>query len=121
MPFPNPDTQFKPGDGWRGNPGGRPRKAPITDLIRQALDRREIDGKPLPGGKTVAETLAEVMLAQAIGGRFSFAKEVLDRLEGKTTGPNGSGDVPTVVDVWAEAIRLAEQTPEDYDDERDAD
>jgi hypothetical protein len=37
------------------------------------------------------------------------------------TEAKGQGGVPTVADVWAEAMRVAEETSEDDGDEPDAD
>lgn len=82
MPFPNPETQFRPGQS--GNPGGRPKSAGLVDRLRKALDQELTDrrtGKPT--GRTVADVLVDVMVKQALAGDFRFVNLVLERLEGK--------------------------------------
>ena len=83
MPFPNPDTKFKPGPEWRGNPGGRPRGRSVTARLRDLLDAVDIGGKPLPDGKQVADLLAEVLIKNALKGDHRFVATVLDRTEGR--------------------------------------
>jgi hypothetical protein len=72
---------FMPGQS--GNPGGRPSGRTLTSIIREVLDSKTIKGKPLPEGRTVADVLAEVFIAEALKGKFPFAKEVIDRADGK--------------------------------------
>jgi hypothetical protein len=72
---------FQPGQS--GNPGGRPKGRSLTAIIREVLDSNTIKGKPLPEGRTVADVLAEVFVAEALKGKFPFAKEVIDRADGK--------------------------------------
>jgi hypothetical protein len=83
--------QFKPGQS--GNPGGRPKRQPITDYVIDQLD------KPIPEsmkaklpeifievyGKdaTFGQMLAFQLIAQAVKGDMQAVKEVLDRVEGK--------------------------------------
>jgi hypothetical protein len=59
------------------------------------LDRRELCGSELPGGRTVAEALAERILFAAIEGSAPHVAMVLDRLEGKVTVESGDKDKPT--------------------------
>lgn len=82
-PLPPVEHRFKPGEEWRGNPGGRPKGRSLTSIIREVLDSNSIKGKPLPEGRTVADVLAEVFVAEALKGKFPFAKEVIDRTDGK--------------------------------------
>ena len=66
--------------GQSGNPGGRPRTAPITELLRELLQ------KPYPGDKqnrTYAHKIAEAMLKRASQGDVRAAREVADRTEGR--------------------------------------
>jgi hypothetical protein len=74
MPFPNPATQFKPGQS--GNPKGRPpdHTAPI---LRRGLNRTL--SKDLRAGELMAVNL----LRQALGGNLKALRIVLDRTEGK--------------------------------------
>lgn len=67
-------VMFKP--GVSGNPLGRPKGTSITDQLRKIVEAD--DGK-------VADALARVIVKHAAKGDFRFAKEILDRLEGKVT------------------------------------
>ncbi len=73
MPFPNEETQFKPGQS--GNPHGRPKKAtPITDRFVELLHKA--NGEKL-------QAIAESWMDQAIEGDMIAIKEALNRVEGK--------------------------------------
>lgn len=102
MPFPNPDTQFKPGN--RASPG-RPKGRSVTDRLRELLDAAELGGKPLPDGKQVADLLAEVLIKNALKGDHRFVATVLDRAEGRAvdrteiTGKDGSPLVQPAIRV----------------------
>lgn len=81
---PPDSSRFRPGQS--GNPGGRPKGRSLTALIREALEREQVAPESEGGGstgKTGAEALAEVIVGRALKGQFLFAKEVLDRTEGK--------------------------------------
>jgi Family of unknown function (DUF5681) len=68
--------------GVSGNPGGRPRTAPIAELLRELLE------KLCPGDKqnrTCAHKIAEAMLKRACQGDVRAAREVADRTEGRPT------------------------------------
>jgi len=77
MPFPNPDTQFKP-----GNPG-RPKGRSVANRLLDLLSQSEIGGKPLPSGKQVADLVAEAILKGALKGDPRLIDVVLNRTEGK--------------------------------------
>jgi hypothetical protein len=83
MSFPNRDSQFKPGQS--GNPGGRPKNASVTAILREKLAAED-------GGKMVAEAIAEVVLQQALNGNFRFCRDLMDRIDGK---PHQSVSVTT--------------------------
>jgi hypothetical protein len=93
-------TQFRPGE--TGNAGGRPKKTPITDALRELLDQ-EYSGKERRfKGLTNARVLALAMYEQAIAGGVSgvsAAKEITDRIQGRAPqsvtmgGPDG-GAIP---------------------------
>lgn len=89
MPFPNPATQFKP-----GNPG-RPKGRSITDRLRALLEKGEIDGKPIEGGKQIADLITETILSQALKGDYRFVDMILQRLEGPAVA---SGESKTDAD-----------------------
>jgi hypothetical protein len=80
MPFPNRETQFKPGQS--GNPGGRPRGASLTKLISGLLEKEEFQGSSLEGRK-VADALASVIVTKAIEGDYRFVELVMNRIDGK--------------------------------------
>lgn len=74
VPFPNPDTQFRPGQS--GNPAGRPPTRQITDRLRAALEEIGDDGRPL------AEAVMRQWLTMVADGDVSALRELLDRVEG---------------------------------------
>lgn len=82
--------------GQSGNPGGRPKKQPITDALRDLVERATI---PLKRPPTLAEQLARQLLRQALKGKMAPIVEVIDRIEGKArqrveqSGPEG-GPIP---------------------------
>ena len=65
---------WKPGES--GNPGGRPKKKPLTDAYAALL------AKPIPNdkeGRTFAEAIAQAMIKEAIKGKVNAASEIADR------------------------------------------
>ena len=84
------NNQWKPGQS--GNPKGRPKKKSISEELHDLMeDLRKRKNKNM----TTREALAEVIIEQALAGRFTFMKEILDRTEGKVadkvqmSGPQG--------------------------------
>jgi hypothetical protein len=85
--------QFKPGES--GNPGGRPKKLPITDYIFDQLE------KPIPAAMkaklapafaevfgenaTVGEMLAFKLIAQAAKGNMQAMNTIMNRVEGRVS------------------------------------
>jgi len=62
--------------GQSGNPGGRPKKRPVTSALERLLD----DSK--------AEGIARALIALASGKHaVAAAREIMDRLEGKVSLP----------------------------------
>lgn len=96
----NPESTWKPGES--GNPGGRMKKTPITDAMREML-HKPYEGKEARfKGKTNAQVLALRQFELAIEtGDMRAAIEIADRAEGKTVqiqqlqGPGG-GAIPYV-------------------------
>lgn len=82
-PNPSPETRFKSGAEWNGNPGGRPRSIPIEARWRELLEATEIDGQPIKDGKQVADLLARQTLSDALRGDHKARKEILERVYGK--------------------------------------
>lgn len=77
-------TQIKPGEVR--NPGGRPKRRPITEAILELLIAN--DGKEL-------KRFAKTGLKKAADGDFQFWKEIREALEGKSplplVGPEDGG------------------------------
>lgn len=96
---PPPEHRFRPGRS--GNPGGRKKHLSVTARMNELLARTEFNGQEIPGGRCLADLLAESLVRRAIekGGRY--AREVLDRCEGKVTQPvDIAGDGERVVTVF---------------------
>jgi len=102
--------QFKPGQS--GNPGGRPKKQPVTDYLIDQLDQPIPDTmkQKLPPvfvevygtDATFGQLLAFKLVTQGLKGDIQAAKEVLDRVEGKVKqsvamGAEGGGPIQFVV------------------------
>jgi Family of unknown function (DUF5681) len=90
-------TQFKP--GVCSDPGGRPRKLPLTEAYEAILGRK-FPGDPQK--RTFAELIAEGQAKAAIKGKTEAAREMCDRVEGKVTlaisGPQGA-PIPMALDL----------------------
>lgn len=73
------------------NPGGRPRKAPISDAYaRHVGDPLPDDLRSklrLPKGATWADAIAAGQLRSAVKGNTVAAKEIADRVEGRVRLP----------------------------------
>ena len=66
--------------GVSGNPGGRPRRQPLTEAYLKLATQR------VPGdhrGRTYADLTAERQFKAALKGSTAAAREIGDRLEGK--------------------------------------
>jgi Family of unknown function (DUF5681) len=79
--------KWKPGQS--GNPGGRPKKKPLTDELEKILNTISHD----KAGKTYATRLVEAAVRRAIKKSDFALKEIWERTEGKVpqavTGGNG--------------------------------
>src|SRR5437773_9185132 len=84
----NPQTlkPWKPGQS--GNPGGRPKKRPITDcygaLLNQSLPDELVRLLRVKKGTTYGEAIALGQAVSAIKGKAESAREIREALEGKT-------------------------------------
>jgi len=81
--------------GTSGNPGGRPRGRSFRAALAKVLAEKH-------NGKSRTELLAEVLFREAIKGKPAAIKELLDRLEGRTTDtPPGAdaGARPLVINI----------------------
>ena len=64
-------------------------------------------------GKTIQEILAERVIKEAISGKFQFAKELLDRLEGR---PAQKVEVAAAEDLLTFVVPTPRvMTPEEYE------
>ena len=82
--------------GQSGNPGGRPKRKPLTDAYAALLD------KPIPPdmarqlkldeSTTYAQVIAMSLVREAVKGKVNAAAEVADRVEGKITQPISGPD-----------------------------
>ncbi|MCE7073681.1 DUF5681 domain-containing protein [Dyadobacter sp. CY327] len=96
MTFPNPDTQFQPGES--GNPKGKPKGT----LNRSTIVRRWLEAKGQEG-ETVADDLVLAAIREAMDGSAPHLKELLDSAFGKITDKvdmnNPDGNLTPVVTV----------------------
>jgi hypothetical protein len=94
-------TRWKPGQS--GNPGGRPKRMPLTDVTREKLPQKIPDD---PQGRTYAEAIVDKLIAMAIGGDIAAIRELHDRAEGKAR---------QTIDLGSAALRDAYErlTPEE--------
>ncbi len=78
--------RFKPGQS--GNPGGRPRKRPISDryaeLAELELPEKERIKYGLSEGATYGDAIVLAMFNSALEGNPYAAREIREALEGKT-------------------------------------
>ena len=63
-----------------GNPGGRPKMAPLAHACRELLAASVPDD---PEGRTYAEAIAKTLAQKALAGDIRAAQELADRAEGK--------------------------------------
>jgi Family of unknown function (DUF5681) len=71
-------TRWKPGQS--GNPGGRPKTAPLSRACRELLTQ------PVPNdpeGRTYAGAIAQTLAEKALAGDIRAAQEIADRAEGR--------------------------------------
>lgn len=87
---------WKPGQS--GNPGGRPKKKPLTEAYGRILKRRvpaEVVRKlGLRGHPTYAEMIALSLAREAVKGKVQAAAELADRVEGRIGAPGDSLENP---------------------------
>ncbi len=96
---PPKEGQWKPGQS--GNPGGRPKRKPLTDAIARIIDA------------VGAEKFAAAIAAKAELGDVTAFREMADRLEGKVAQPIGGSDELGPVKVaygWTEPEKKPESS-----------
>ena len=67
--------------GQSGNPGGRPKTAPLSHACRNLLVSNVPDD---PQGRTFAEAIAQTLAEKAVAGDIRSAQELADRAEGRS-------------------------------------
>ncbi len=65
--------------GVSGNPGGRPKKALLSDALRRQI----AEAVPNAPEKTIAEVIARALIREAVSGNVQAIREIGDRSEGK--------------------------------------
>ena len=84
-----PDNLKPFGPGKSGNPGGRPRKRPISGRYADVAETELPDDFQrvlrLPKGATFGDDIAMGLVRAAIKGRTDAAREVREAIEGKAT------------------------------------
>ena len=75
--------------GQSGNPGGRPKKRPITDRYHEGLEAPLEENiriaLSLPEGATNGDAVAKAQIRAAIKGKTYAARELREATEGKST------------------------------------
>ena len=95
-PIPPEAYRFRPGQS--GNPGGRPKKKPITIAAEKLLSEKIPPDHPLARqvpqlrGKTWAEAIVYGQALSAVKGGTPAAKELADRVEGRVAQPITGGE-----------------------------
>lgn len=115
MSNPKPDTshlapRWEPGQS--GNPGGRPRKRPLSeaydDLLRQVAPAEVRAVLKLGPKSTWADCIAIGQARRAVKGDSTCAKELREAIEGKATQrielAEAEGRRPEFVVVYANAV-----------------
>ncbi|MCL4197713.1 MAG: hypothetical protein KJZ69_09510 [Phycisphaerales bacterium] len=96
--------------GVSGNPRGRPRAgASLAELIRAELDR------PMRGGRTRKERLAEVIVERALDGDHRFCRLILERVE---PSQDASAGESLSADEWIRIMRIGADIPYQSEESR---
>ena len=122
---PSPDvgkaTQFRPGQS--PNPGGRPKRKPMTDAYSARLDQKvseyfgpdELARIPKKLRETtVADFIAYSVIGEVVAGRNKVhaAREITDRVEGKVPlAVMGVSDTPLELTIISKMSRPKRQPP----------
>jgi hypothetical protein len=82
--------------------------ARIRELLEQTVD---LDGKPLEGGMTLGDLLAAQVIRNALLGDVKAAKDLLDRLEGRSRQSVPEAGDTTVRDAALARLRAIHDRP----------
>lgn len=77
--------------GVSGNPGGRPRRKPLTDALSELLDEPYPKD---PAGRTYVQVIAGSLAAKAARGDVRAAQEIGDRTEGRVAMAESPAELP---------------------------
>jgi hypothetical protein len=94
VPFPNPATEFKPGQS--GNPEGYSRKRRAVDHLLELIAEKSAD-----------KAIAQRWLQAILEGDFRYMREYLDRRDGKVAQAISLEGPTAVIDCVAEAEERA--------------
>ena len=90
--------------GQTGNPGGRPKKKPITDRYLRIVETELPDeiraAIGLPRGATFGDAIALAQARQAIKGETNAAREIREAIEGRGITPadfEGKNQAMTII------------------------
>jgi hypothetical protein len=102
--------------GQSGNPSGRPKRLPISDALRDLLDRRlnddETAAKPRKRRMTVAEKMADQLARRALHGDVEALREIANRVEGKPTQRiEVAPDIEGLKEIKVEVTFVKSDTP----------
>jgi hypothetical protein len=98
-PLPEAAEPYKWKPGQSGNPGGRPKKKPVTELYEQILND--------PANMELVEKAIVKALIKGNMAMVLQLKEMTDRVEGKVTQPIEADVTVSLSDAIAEARKRA--------------
>lgn len=94
---------FQP--GVSGNPGGRPKRKPLTEAYQALMNQVCPEDKD---GRTYAQLIARALMKEAIKGKVQAAAELADRVEGRV---NQSLDLNVQTDKLGEFLNAFSAGP----------
>jgi hypothetical protein len=113
--------------GHTNNPGGRPRKTPLTDALRMLCDpdsKLKVPDLEERKADSIAVAAAKAVLREAVRGKPAAFSEVADRIEGRVTQRlehgGGAEPIPLSLDVHDRIKALAERLRTRKPDRSDA-
>jgi hypothetical protein len=115
VPFPNRETQFRPGQS--GNPGGRPRGESLATHLRRFLDGElRIRGRAAGHGIRKRDLLIKKLFDRAVKqGDARLIKLIFERTDGRIAGNIDEADA--IAQLQAELAELRRlYNPQEADD-----